>query len=133
LTVGDVGISTRTVKFSRYHDNQQSWTVPAERDERLRGRKTITVTEPEPDEYKLYDRSLDPIEDRNSRTPPNADDRSRALQQQMLGLLHEQLAAKRLTPSAGAVPDYRPPLTPCSCACVVWWPSGHQPSQVRQL
>jgi arylsulfatase A-like enzyme len=98
------------VKFSRYHDNQQFWTVPAERDERLHGRKTITVTEPEPDEYELYDLTLDPYEERNLAHPTYADDASRALQQTMLGLLHEQLAAKRLTPSAGEVPGYRPPV-----------------------
>ena len=51
----DVDGKQHLVKFSRYHDNQQFWTVPGERDERLRGRKTNTVTEPEPDEYELYD------------------------------------------------------------------------------
>ena len=61
----DVDGEPHLVKFSRYHDNQQFWTVPGERDERLRGRKTITVTEPEPDEYELYDLTLDPLEERN--------------------------------------------------------------------
>ena len=64
------------VKFSRYHDNQQFWTVPGERDERLHGRKTITVTEPEPDEYELYDLTLDPLEERNLAHPSNATDDS---------------------------------------------------------
>ena len=105
----DVDGEPHLVKFSRYHDNQQFWTVPSERDERLRGRKTLTVTEPEPDDFELYDLTLDPTEARNLAHPSNADDRSRALQQHMLGLLHEQLAAKRLTPSAGAVAGYRPP------------------------
>jgi hypothetical protein len=105
----DVDGEQHLVKFSRYHDNQQFWTVPGERDERLRGRKTITVTEPEPDEYELYDLTLDPLEERNLAHPANADDRSRALQQTMLGLLVEQLAAKRLIPSAGATPGYLPP------------------------
>jgi hypothetical protein len=91
------------------NDNQQFWTVPGERDERLRGRHTDTVTEPEPDEYELYDLTNDPIEARNLAHPSNADDRSRALQQTMLTLLGEQLAAKRLTPSTGEVPGYRPP------------------------
>jgi arylsulfatase A-like enzyme len=97
------------VKFSRYYDNQQFWTLPGERDERLRGRHTETVTEPEPDEFELYDLSLDPFEERNLAHPSHADDRSRALQQRMLALLAEQLAAKRLTPSAGEVAGYRPP------------------------
>ena len=74
------------MKLSRYHDNQQFWTVPGARDERLRGRKTITVTEPEPDEYELYDLTLDPHEERNLAHPTYADDRTRALQATMLGL-----------------------------------------------
>ena len=69
----------------------------------------MTVTEPEPDEYELYDLTLDPIEERNLAHPSHADDRTRALQSTMLALLAEQLAAKRLTPSAGEVPGYRPP------------------------
>ncbi len=97
------------IKFSRYYDNPQFWTVPGERGERLHGRKTTTVTEPEPDEYELYDLTLDPTEVRNLAHPSHANDQSRALQQTMLGLLNEQLAAKRLTPSAGGRPGYRPP------------------------
>jgi arylsulfatase A-like enzyme len=97
------------IKFSRYYDNPQFWTVPGERDERLHGRKTTTVTEPEPDEYELYDLTLDPTEERNLAHPSHADDHSGALQQTMLGLLIEQLAAKRLTPSTGDRPGYRHP------------------------
>jgi arylsulfatase A-like enzyme len=105
----DVDGERHLIKFSRYYDNEQFWTVPAERDERLRGRHTETVTEPEPDEFELYDLSLDPFEERNLAHPSHADDRSRALQQTMLALMAEQLAAKRLTPSGGAVAGYRPP------------------------
>ena len=105
----DVDGAQHLVKFSRYYDNAQFWTVPGERDERLRGRHTETVTEPEPDEYELYDLTLDPFEERNLAHPSHADDRTRALQSTMLALLAEQLAAKRLTPSAGEVPGYRAP------------------------
>ena len=105
----DVDGEQHLVKFSRYHDNQQFWTVPGERDDRLRGRRTDTVTEPEPDEWELYDLTLDPTEERNLAHPKYAGDDSRALQQRMLSLLAEQLAGKRLTPSAGEVPGYRPP------------------------
>lgn len=98
------------VKFSRYHDNQQFWTVPGVRDERLQGRHTVTVTEPEPDQFELYDLTLDPYEERNLADPAYADDRSRALQERMLGLLVEQLERKRLVPSGGGVRGYRPPL-----------------------
>ncbi len=96
------------VKLSRYHDNQQFWTVPGERDERLRGRKTITVTQPEPDEFELYDLTVDPYEERNLAHPAYTDGRSRELQRQMLGLLAEQLERKRLVPSSGEIPGYRP-------------------------
>ena len=105
----DVDGEQHLVKFSRYYDNAQFWTVPGERDERLHGAQTVTVTEPEPDEYELYDLTLDPFEERNLAHPSHADDRTRALQSTMLALLAEQLAAKRLTPSAGEVPGYRPP------------------------
>ena len=106
----DVGGEQHLVKFSRYHDNPQFWTVPGERDERLRGRKTVTVTEPEPDEFELYDLTLDPLEERNLAHQTHSDDATRALQRTMLGLLGEQLAAKRLTPAAGERPGYRPPV-----------------------
>lgn len=107
----DVDGEKHLVKLSRYHDNQQFWTVPGERDERLRGRKTITVTEPEPDEYELYDLTLDPHEERNLAHANHADERARALQATMLELLSDQLAAKRLIPSGGETPGYRPPVT----------------------
>ena len=58
------------VKFSRYHDNPQFWTVPGVRDDRLhRGNKIVTVTEPSPDEYELYDLTLDPLEQHNLAHP----------------------------------------------------------------
>ena len=107
----DVDGEPHLVKFSRYHDNQQFWTVPGERDERLRGRRTVTVTEPEPDEFELYDLTVDPFEERNLAHPRYADERSRALQRTMTDLLLEQLAAKRLTPPAGErarLPPARP-------------------------
>jgi hypothetical protein len=108
----DIGGEQHLVKFSRYFDNPQFWTVPGERDERLRGRHTDTVTEPESDEYELYDLTLDPFEERNLADPSYADDRSRELQGRMLELLIEQVDAKRLTPSTGETPGYRPPALP---------------------
>ena len=104
-----VGGEPHLVKLSRYHDNQQFWAVPGERDERLAGRRTLTVTEPEPDEYELYDLTADPLEQRNLAHPANADDATRKLQSMMLGLLVEQLDAKRLAPAGGELPGYRPP------------------------
>jgi hypothetical protein len=52
------------------------------------------------DGFELYDLTLDPREAPNLVHASHADDGSRALQQMILGLLIEQLAAKRLTPSA---------------------------------
>jgi arylsulfatase A-like enzyme len=98
------------VKLSRYHDNPQCWTVPGVRDDRLnRGNKIVTVTEPSPDEYELYDLTLDPLEQHNLAHPRNADDRTRKLQAQMLEILIEQLATKRLVPASGGLAGYRPP------------------------
>ncbi len=107
----DVDGAQHLVKLSRYFDNAQFWTTPGERDERLHRRKTTTVTEPAPDEYELYDLTADPLEQRNLAHPSHATDASRELQQQMLDLLVQQLAAKRLTPSTGVVPGYRPPVS----------------------
>jgi arylsulfatase A-like enzyme len=98
------------VKLVRYHDNPQYWTVPGERDERLmRRKKILNVTERTPDEYELYDLTLDPMEQHNLAHPTNADDRSRALLTRMRKILIEQLAAKRLAPASGGLPGYSPP------------------------
>ena len=106
----EVDGATHLVKFSRYHDNQQFWTIPGELDTRLHKRKKLDkVTEPEPDEYELYDLTLDPYEQRNLAHPSHANDGTRKLQETMFGLLVEQLAAKRLVPSDGGTPGYRPP------------------------
>jgi arylsulfatase A-like enzyme len=107
----DVDGEKHLVKFSRYHDNQQFWTIPGQVDKRLQKRKKfLTVTEPEPDEFELYDLTPDPFEQKNLAHPSNASDKSKKLQETMLGLLIEQLAAKRLVPSEGDVPGYRPPM-----------------------
>lgn len=105
----DVDGEPHLVKLSRYYDNPQFWTVPGERDERLRRRRTLTVTEPEPDEFELYDLTLDPYEERNLAHPSFADEASRDLEVRMLDLLVEQLERKRLVPDTGDTPGYRPP------------------------
>ena len=86
--------------------------MPNERDERIHKSKTFTVTEPEPDEYELYDLTVDPHEERNLAHPMHADDASRSLQSHMFELLVQQLVKKRLVPEAGEVPGYRPPVDP---------------------
>ena len=83
--------------------------MPGELDTRLHKRKKIDrLTEPEPDEYELYDLTLDPYEQHNLAHPSHANDGTRKLQETMFGLLVERLAAKRLVPSDGGTPGYRP-------------------------
>jgi len=112
----DVDGERHLVKFSRYHDNQQFWTVPGERDERIHNTKTFAVTEPESDDYEMYDLTVDPYEERNLAHPAHADDRTRRLEAHMFELLVQQLAQKRLVPTAGEVPGYRAPLAPVTAS-----------------
>ena len=105
----EVDGETHLVKLTRYHDNQQFWTAPAEFDERIEGRHTRRVTEPEPDEWELYDLTVDPFEERNLAHPDHAGPGTGELRERMVAALVEQLAAKRLVPSGGALPGYRPP------------------------
>ena len=108
----DIDGEQHLVKLSRYHDNQQFWKEPGKRDDRLqRGKKLVSVTEPAPDEFELYDLTIDPLEQHNLAHPRNADDRSRALQARMLRMLVDQIATKRRVPASGGVPGYRPPKT----------------------
>ena len=92
IAEADVDGEQHLVKFSRYHDNQQFWTVPGERDERMHRSKTFTVTEPEPDDYELYDLTVDPCEERNLAHPVHAETVRRKLQAHMFELLLRQLA-----------------------------------------
>jgi hypothetical protein len=111
MVIADVDVDgePHLVKFSRYHDNQQFWTVPGERDERLSGPEDRHRHRARTRRVRALRPRVDPFEERNLAHPSHADDRSRALQQTMLGLLREQLTAKRLTPVIGEVPGYRPP------------------------
>ena len=106
----DVDGKKHLVKLARYHDNPQFWTVPGERDERLmRHNKINKVSERSPDEYELYDLTVDPTETRNLVHPKHADERSRALLARMQQVLAEQLEKKRLVPHSGGTPGYVPP------------------------
>jgi hypothetical protein len=94
----DVDGEEHLVKFSRYHDNQQFWTIPGEIDKRLQKRKKfVTITEPAPDEFELYDLTVDPFEQNNLAHPSHASDKSKAAGNHAWNLI-EQLAAKRLSP-----------------------------------
>ncbi len=106
----DVNDQKHLVKLVRYHDNPQFWTVPGERDERLMRRKKINqVSERSPDEYELYDLTLDPTESRNLAHAKHSDERSRELLARMRKILIEQLAEKRQVPAEGGIPGYQPP------------------------
>jgi arylsulfatase A-like enzyme len=105
----EVGGETRLAKLTRYHDNQQFWTAPGEFDDRLEGRHTRRVTDPEPDEWELYDLTADPWEERNLAHPEYADAGAAELRARMVELLAEQLGRKRLVPTGGEAPGYRPP------------------------
>ena len=105
----DVDGAPHLVKLSRYHDNMQFWTEPAVRDERLRGRTVEVATTPEPDQYELYDLTLDPTERTNLAHPSHDTPLARGLMAHMRAVLADQLAKKRLTPASGVIPGYRPP------------------------
>jgi hypothetical protein len=105
------------VKFSRHHDNQQFWTVPAEHDERLRGRKTITVTEPEPDEFRALrpharpDRGAKPRAPQQRRRPlpftPAADARASSRAARRQATRPRSRCRRRVPASAGALTNRR--------------------------
>ncbi len=108
----DIQGAPHLVKFSRYHSQ------PAVLDRAGRaGRAPAGARhghrdpEPEPDEYELYDLTLDPLEQRNLAHPAFADDapRETCSERRMSGSSPEQIEAKRLVPSAAQPPGYRPP------------------------
>ena len=106
----DVDGEQHVVKFSRYHDGAAFGTEPDVRDERLRdGGKLVTHVERAPDEFELYDLTLDPYEERNLAHPSHDDEQNRALANHMHGLLVAELDQKRVTPAEGVIPGYRPP------------------------
>ena len=87
-----------------------SGPCPGERDERLRGRKTISRHRARARRIRALRPDARSARGAQPRAPhERRRANSRALQATMLGLLNDQLAAKRLTPSAGAIPGYRPP------------------------
>jgi hypothetical protein len=74
---------------------------------------------------------MDPLEEHNLAHPTNADEQSHALARTMLGLLTDQLAAKRPTPSAGERPGYQPPATACPSTRRPRPSVNHHPEQVN--
>ncbi|QJD85574.1 sulfatase-like hydrolase/transferase [Cohnella herbarum] len=97
-------------KYSRYFDNVQFWSQPGVQDVtvhpvdgegakegQLTGWVTTVKTQPVQDEYELYNLSEDPLETRNFAYT-NVTEYSLGIQRQMMKLLDEQRARKRLYP-----------------------------------
>ena len=93
----DVDGEQHLVKFSRYHDNEQFWTVPGERDERLQ-RPARPSPSPSPNPTSTSSTTSRSTRSRSatSPTPATPTTAPRALQQTMLALLAR--AARRQAP-----------------------------------
>jgi arylsulfatase A-like enzyme len=109
-------------KYSRYFDNPQFWSDPGVKDEMMHQTPirmefgphtgyverstcfTTVKTEPVPDEYELYNLTMDPFETANLADPNLSTVESREIQKKLAFLLKEQCRKKRLSPSSGTVP-----------------------------
>lgn len=105
-------------KFSRYYDNPQFWSTPGIQDRvseieaqipvdnttTISVSKISTKTEPVPDQFELYNLTLDPYEKENLAFPSNVTIETKVIQLLMTGLMEEQRQQKRLTPTSGDVP-----------------------------
>lgn len=91
-------------KYSRYFDNPDFWTSPGQYDVIHLGDEQQTRTEPTPDEYEMYNLTLDPLEETNLCHPSNQTEETRLREKELQALLAEQNAAKRLTPSNKTAP-----------------------------
>lgn len=91
-------------KYSRYFDNTDFWTSPGQYDVVHLGNEQQTRTEPAPDEYEMYNVTLDPLEETNLCHPSNQTPETQQKQTELQALLAEQNAKKRLTPSDKTAP-----------------------------
>jgi hypothetical protein len=85
-------------KFSRYFDNPDFWTSPNNYDLVQVGGETRQRMEPLPDEYEMYNLTLDPVEAVNLAHESHQTPGTRKRQRELQALLAEQNARKRLTP-----------------------------------
>ena len=97
----DVDGEQHLVKFSRYHDNQQFWTVPGERDERLRGARRSRSPSPSPTNTSSTTSPWIPTRNATSPTRRIADERTR-------GAAGDDAGAARRA-ARGQAPDARRP------------------------
>lgn len=105
-------------KFSRYFDNPQFWSNPGIDDQTVlqRGESykecddkiglciTETKEEPVPDQFELYNLTLDPLEEENLANEAFQTPESRVIMNLLNSALEEQCRQKRLSPTSGSVP-----------------------------
>ncbi len=101
-------------KLSRYYDNPKFWSDPYVQDQvaeievqfpvdistSISVSKIMTKTEPVPDQFELYNVTLDPYEVENLADPSNVNIETNIIQTIMTKLLEEQSKQKRLTPTS---------------------------------
>jgi arylsulfatase A-like enzyme len=107
-------------KYSRYYDDPQFWTspnkqnvetistpLPSTSDNKSSSSAvsssvltTITKTEPVPDQFEMYNLTIDPFEEGNLANPKWSTPETRKIQKKLAKLLDEQCNEKLLTPSS---------------------------------
>lgn len=86
-------------KYSRYFDNPDFWrTRPNDNGGKKGGDAPPEKTEPVPDEYEMYNLTLDPLERINLAHPSHQTSETKKRQRELQALLADQNAKKRLTP-----------------------------------
>ncbi|MFZ5643670.1 MAG: sulfatase-like hydrolase/transferase [Bacillota bacterium] len=103
-------------KYSRYFDNPQFWSIPGRKDQfTVKGPVTITFnsgcyfdtptkTQPIPDQFEMYNLTIDPLETKNLAYTAYENPNIMQIQVVLAGLLQEQCRKKRLYPTSGDVP-----------------------------
>jgi arylsulfatase A-like enzyme len=101
-------------KYSRYFDNQDFWTKPYKKDVVHLGDESHYRRQAAPDEFEMYNLTLDPLEKINLAHASHQTPETRKRQQELQALLAEENTRKRLTPqnltgsappAGGAEPD----------------------------
>ncbi len=110
ITRLEIGESNKkaTWKFARYYDNPQFWSDPGVSDTvvTMQGDQCVTTTktEPVPEQFELYNLTIDPLEKKNLADPAFATEETVVIQHRLKKVLEAQCKQKRLTPKSGKVP-----------------------------
>ncbi|OKL35428.1 sulfatase-like hydrolase/transferase [Domibacillus mangrovi] len=102
-------------KFARYYDNPQFWSSPGCSDTSVTKCQSNdtqpiecfvknTKKEPVPDQFELYNLTMDPLEEKNLANPAFVTEESANIQRILARILEEQCKQKRLSPTSGNVP-----------------------------